>query len=145
MTLDEAEQDLQLALYALACREVPELAELGELESLVYLYPRLVAHGQARRAAARRSRRISPTAHEARVLGMVAQIAAERVRLLARGRLPVVRVQANLPPPLRTGRAAVNPTDEQRADPRPRARARCGSRPAPAPARPTRSGGDRRS
>jgi ATP-dependent exoDNAse (exonuclease V) beta subunit len=40
MKLDEAEQDLQLALYALACRDLPELAELGEVAELVYLYPR---------------------------------------------------------------------------------------------------------
>ena len=31
MKQDEAEQDLQLALYALACREVPELRALGEV------------------------------------------------------------------------------------------------------------------
>jgi superfamily I DNA/RNA helicase/RecB family exonuclease len=76
MPLAEAQQDLQLALYALACREVPELAELGELESLVYLYPRLVSYGKL----TRRLQTVAPeSAHrtEARVLGMVAQIAAE--------------------------------------------------------------------
>jgi superfamily I DNA/RNA helicase/RecB family exonuclease len=51
MTVDEAEQDLQLALYALACREVPELRELGEAGELVYLYPRKVLKtGIVRRA-----------------------------------------------------------------------------------------------
>jgi hypothetical protein len=51
MRLDEAEQDLQLALYALACRELPDLSELGQVEDLVYLYPRIVqAGGLARRA-----------------------------------------------------------------------------------------------
>jgi hypothetical protein len=38
MKLDEAERDLQLALYALACRELPDLSELGQVEDLVYLY-----------------------------------------------------------------------------------------------------------
>jgi RecB family exonuclease len=50
MRLDEAERDLQLALYALACRELSELNELGPVEDLVYLYPRIVqAGGLARR------------------------------------------------------------------------------------------------
>ena len=54
MKNDEAEQDLQLALYALACREVPELSALGEVAELVYLYPRHLARGRARPARARR-------------------------------------------------------------------------------------------
>jgi len=51
MKLEEAEQDLQLALYALACRELPELAELGGVAEIVYLYPRIVlASGISRRS-----------------------------------------------------------------------------------------------
>jgi superfamily I DNA/RNA helicase/RecB family exonuclease len=51
MRLEEAEQDLQLALYALACRELPELAELGDVAEIVYLYPRIVlASGISRRS-----------------------------------------------------------------------------------------------
>jgi ATP-dependent DNA helicase UvrD/PcrA len=51
MSGDEAEQDLQLALYALACRELPELAELGDVADLVYLYPRILqASGICRRS-----------------------------------------------------------------------------------------------
>ena len=46
MKKDEAEQDLQLALYALACRDVPELRALGEVSELVYMYPRQLAHGR---------------------------------------------------------------------------------------------------
>jgi hypothetical protein len=37
MKLDEAERDLQLALYALACRELPDLSELGQVEDLVLI------------------------------------------------------------------------------------------------------------
>ena len=47
MKKDEAEQDLQLALYALACRDVPELCALGEVSELVYMYPRHLARGRA--------------------------------------------------------------------------------------------------
>jgi len=53
MSLKEAAEDLQLALYALAVHEDPELAELGEVERLEYVYPdpppaygRLVTRGQ---------------------------------------------------------------------------------------------------
>jgi DNA helicase-2/ATP-dependent DNA helicase PcrA len=51
MSLDEAEQDLQLALYALACHDLPELAAFGEVAELTYLYPRDVkASGLTRRS-----------------------------------------------------------------------------------------------
>ena len=76
MKQDEAQDDLQLALYALACREVPELAELGEPESLVYLYPRLISYGKL----TRRAQTVTPESAdrtEARVLATVAKIAAE--------------------------------------------------------------------
>ena len=56
MKKDEAEQDLQLALYALACREVPELSALGDVSELVYMYPRHLAHGHA----ARREQTVTP-------------------------------------------------------------------------------------
>jgi superfamily I DNA/RNA helicase/RecB family exonuclease len=46
MKKDEAEGDLQLALYALSCALVPELSELGEVAELVYLYPRALARGK---------------------------------------------------------------------------------------------------
>jgi RecB family exonuclease len=77
MSLDEAEQDLQLALYALACRELPELSELGPVEDLVYLYPRLV------RAAGlvKRSQTASPDLAgrtRERVRAVVAAIVEER-------------------------------------------------------------------
>jgi RecB family exonuclease len=53
MRLEEAERDLQLALYALACRELPDLSELGPVEDLVYLYPRkILASGLTRRSQA---------------------------------------------------------------------------------------------
>jgi superfamily I DNA/RNA helicase/RecB family exonuclease len=51
MRLEDAEQDLQLALYALACRELPELAALGDVAEIVYIYPRVVlASGICRRS-----------------------------------------------------------------------------------------------
>ena len=56
MKKDEAEKDLQLALYALACREVPELRALGDVSELVYMYPRHLAHGRA----ARREQTVTP-------------------------------------------------------------------------------------
>ena len=77
MALDKAEQDLQLALYALACREVPELCELGEVGELVYLYPRLTSRGEL----TRRSQTMTPELAdrtEHRIREQVAAIAAER-------------------------------------------------------------------
>jgi len=77
MTLDDAERDLQLALYALACREVPELAGLGEVAELVYLYPRLQAGGKMQR----RGQQVTPDLVELtrkRVRDNVAQVVAER-------------------------------------------------------------------
>jgi RecB family exonuclease len=76
MPEDEAEQDLQLALYALACRAVPELAELGPVAELVYLYPRKLTSG-----GARRSHPVTPDltdrTHD-RVRASIAGAAAER-------------------------------------------------------------------
>jgi RecB family exonuclease len=77
MKVDEAEQDLQLALYALACREVPELCAFGEVGELVYLYPRLVSRG----ALTRRSQTMTPglADHtEQRIREQIAAIADER-------------------------------------------------------------------
>jgi ATP-dependent exoDNAse (exonuclease V) beta subunit len=77
MKVDEAEQDLQLALYALACREVPELCALGEVGELVYLYPRLTAHGKV----TRRSQSMTPELadHTAqRIRQQIGAIADER-------------------------------------------------------------------
>ena len=77
MRLDEAEQDLQLALYALACQELAELSELGPVEELVYLYPRIVqASGLARRGQS-----VSPDLTERtreRVRANIAAIVEER-------------------------------------------------------------------
>ena len=77
MKLEEAEQDLQLALYALACRELPERAALGEVEDLVYLFPRIVqAAGLARRAQT-----VSPDLADRtreRVRNDIAAVVAER-------------------------------------------------------------------
>ena len=73
----EAEADLQLALYALACHVEPELHELGEVGEIVYLYPRHTAHGKI----GSRSRTVTPdlvaTTRE-RIVDLVEKIAAER-------------------------------------------------------------------
>jgi superfamily I DNA/RNA helicase/RecB family exonuclease len=77
MKVDEAEQDLQLALYALACREVPELCAFGEVGEIVYLYPRLVSRG----ALTRRSQTMTPELAdrtEHRIREQIAAIADER-------------------------------------------------------------------
>jgi hypothetical protein len=77
MALAEAEQDLQLALYALACRQVPELSELGEVSELVNLYPRLVSHG----TLTRRTQTMTPDLAdrtEQRIRDLIAAIIAER-------------------------------------------------------------------
>jgi DNA helicase II / ATP-dependent DNA helicase PcrA len=77
MKLDEAEQDLQLALYALACHELEELAALGDVAELTYLYPRdLKASGLTRR-----SQTVTPDLTEAtreRLRRDIAAIVAER-------------------------------------------------------------------
>jgi superfamily I DNA/RNA helicase/RecB family exonuclease len=73
----EAEEDLQLALYALACREVPELRELGEVGELVYLYPRLVSYGRC----TSRKQTVAPDLTERteqRIRDAIASIVAER-------------------------------------------------------------------
>jgi superfamily I DNA/RNA helicase/RecB family exonuclease len=77
MKKDDAEGDLQLALYAVACSEVEELRELGEVAELVYLYPRLIAYGKL----ARRGQTVTPQLvgdTTARVRENIAQIATER-------------------------------------------------------------------
>jgi len=77
MKKEEAEQDLQLALYALACREVPELSELGDVAELVYLYPRLQAHGKL----TRRGQKVTPDLVERtrqRIRENVAAVVSER-------------------------------------------------------------------
>ncbi|MDQ2983475.1 MAG: ATP-dependent helicase [Actinomycetota bacterium] len=76
MKIDEAEQDLQLALYALACRDVPQLRELGDVGELVYLYVRHTARGKiTRRGQAMTSDLTDRTAQ--RVRDLVARIGAE--------------------------------------------------------------------
>jgi putative RecB family exonuclease len=78
MALAEAEKDLQLALYALACREVPELSVLGAVEELVYLYPRLVS---AKGELTRRSQAATPDLADRtkqRIRDQVGAIVAER-------------------------------------------------------------------
>ena len=77
MKLDEAARDLQLALYALACSEVPELAALGDVSEVVYLYPRLTAYGKM----TRRGQEVTAGLRERtrdRVRDDVAQVVAER-------------------------------------------------------------------
>jgi hypothetical protein len=77
MRLEEAEQDLQLALYALASRQTPELAELGEVAELVYLYPRHISYGRL----ARRTQAATPDLADrtrGRVRELAGEIAAER-------------------------------------------------------------------
>jgi ATP-dependent exoDNAse (exonuclease V) beta subunit len=77
MSLQEAERDLQLALYALACLELPELSELGEVEDLVYIYPRKVlASGLARRSQTASADLAERTRQ--RVRALVAAIVEER-------------------------------------------------------------------
>ncbi|MEP6813657.1 MAG: PD-(D/E)XK nuclease family protein, partial [Actinomycetota bacterium] len=77
MKNEEAEQDLQLALYALACREVPELCALGDVSELVYMYPRHLVRGRA----ARRTQTITPELPdrtEQRIRDLVTAITSER-------------------------------------------------------------------
>ena len=74
---EEAERDLQLALYALACSEVPELTELGDVGEIVYLYPRKVAYGKL----VRRGQTVTPELVERtreRIRDDVAGVVAER-------------------------------------------------------------------
>jgi RecB family exonuclease len=82
MKKDEAEGDLQLALYALACREVPELSALGEVSELVYLYPRHLARGRA----ARREQTVTPDLldrTEKRIRELIGAIVAEQFEFSA--------------------------------------------------------------
>ena len=77
MKKNEAEKDLQLALYALACREVPELSALGDVSELVYMYPRHLAHGRA----ARRMQTVTPDLPERtqqRIRDLVGAIVSEQ-------------------------------------------------------------------
>ena len=77
MPFADAEQDLQLALYALACAEEVELAALGEIGDLVYVYPAHMADGRV----AQRGQTVTPDLVERtreRVRGLVAEIVAER-------------------------------------------------------------------
>jgi ATP-dependent DNA helicase UvrD/PcrA len=77
MRLDEAEQDLQLALYALACRELPDLSELGQVEDLVYLYPRIVQAGGLARRAQQVTADLADRTQE-RIRANIAAVVAER-------------------------------------------------------------------
>ena len=77
MPLEEAADDLQLALYALACSEVPELAALGDVGELAYVYPRVPQAG----GLARRAQTVTPDLGErteARVRAASESIVAER-------------------------------------------------------------------
>ena len=77
MKKGDAERDLQLALYAVACSEVDELRELGDVAELVYLYPRLIAYGKL----TRRGQTVTPELVDdtrARVRENIGQIAAEK-------------------------------------------------------------------
>jgi DNA helicase-2/ATP-dependent DNA helicase PcrA len=76
MKTEEAEQDLQLALYALACREVPELCELGEVSQLVYLYPRKLSYGKITRRGQTMSLDLQERTR-GRVRDAIAEIASE--------------------------------------------------------------------
>ena len=68
------------------------------------------AYGQARRSAAARRRRDLADATRERVRALIARDRRRAVRLLARGRLQVLRVQADLPAPPRAGCPGVRPT-----------------------------------
>ena len=77
MALADAGADLQLALYAVACAVDPELQALGDVGEVVYVYPRLQAHGRV----VRREQPVTPDLVERtrqRIVGLVADIAAER-------------------------------------------------------------------
>ena len=77
MTKQEAEDDLQLALYAVAAAEEPELAALGRVGEIVYLFPRHLAQGRV----ARRGRTVTPDLVDTtrtRIRGLVGDIVAER-------------------------------------------------------------------
>ena len=77
MKLEQAEQDLQLALYALACRDVPELRGLGDVSELVYMYPRLLL---AQGRVVRRGQTVTPDLPDRtrqRIRGLLRDIVAE--------------------------------------------------------------------
>jgi len=77
MKKDEAEGDLQLALYALACSDVPELCELGDVAELIYLYPRAISYGKLTRRGQRMSTDLTDRTR-ARLTELLAAIRAER-------------------------------------------------------------------
>jgi len=77
MTARAAAEDLQLALYALACVEQPELAALGEVGEIEYLFPAELAYGRLKR----RSQAVTPELADAtreRVRNVIGKIAAEQ-------------------------------------------------------------------
>ncbi len=77
MAAKDAEEDLQLALYAVACALDDELHALGDVREIVYLYPRHIARGEL----ARRSQTVTPDLVDRtrdRVTGLVSEIRAER-------------------------------------------------------------------
>ncbi len=78
MTQAEAVEDLQLALYALAVLEDPELRELGEVARLEYVYPdEQPAYGRVKT----RGRDVDPALRETtreRLRSLIARVAAEQ-------------------------------------------------------------------
>ncbi len=73
----DAAEDLQLALYALACLEVPELAALGRVGRIEYVHPGHVAGGKIGKRGQDATPELAGATRE-RVRGLVAQIAGER-------------------------------------------------------------------
>jgi hypothetical protein len=77
MSAADAEADLQLALYAVACATDEELAALGEVGEIVYLYPAHIAYDKlARRGQTVTADLVDRTRD--RIRGLFGEIAAER-------------------------------------------------------------------
>jgi superfamily I DNA/RNA helicase/RecB family exonuclease len=76
MKQEDAERDLQLALYALSCELVPELCELGDVAELVYLYPRKLARGKLVRRGQQMSADLADRTRT-RLADLLARIRAE--------------------------------------------------------------------
>lgn len=74
---DEAEEDLQLALYAVAAEEDEELRALGRVAEIVYLFPKEQAHGRVTRRGQTVTADLTEKTRE-RIRAIVADVVTER-------------------------------------------------------------------